>query len=630
MTTLLATGSVYLVGIANTLLQPQDVTSLIGSGTITNRAFIWDDDFETDPDAWANFAYILQKHREGVIDLKGVIVCSKFDTSPPAVRAVLDKYALTGIPVGWKQRSGQSNPDFYNTKTRDKFGTPGETGAASKYKAAGLLYRELLVANPGVYIATGGFMDPLVDLMNSAADSISTMTGAQLIASAAPKLFVGLAMRPNGNQSSTTGWTGGINENNEALSLAAAVSFTNSFPGNITFYSFPGLSDFPSLHLPNHVKNTNDMDVDPLRYAFVQGCISTGTGDFGAVGPLGTTTNPATTERIAGDIVQFQVAVDDLLGTPTANFRISSGGVLALNATTGVSAFTMGGHARHKYATLTTAPQTIHDYWQSEIDALVPPTGGSTSAYESLVLASAPISFFRLNEGPTATSFVDKISSSRLLTRNGSMTDAHAGDATFTDSAGKSVTLNRTAAASLQGNTAVNTLTNFSRTTPFSGHCFFQHNVGTGGLPVSAQQSLFGKLRAATPYLGWEFNIQQITADVWRLSWDLSGDPNGIIVVTETQVNLAPNLAHHVGFTYDGSGSATGLKLFVNGVEMTTRTVASNNLTGTAQGDGNFVVGDRGPIAAAPSSLSGRIAEVVMYDKVITPAQMAAFSAARA
>lgn len=345
----------------------------IGSSTIPDptNAFIWDDDFETDPDAWANLAYIIQMHRTGVIDLKGIIVCSAFNTAPPAVRACLDAYGLNSIPIGWTGRSGLANPDFSSTKMRDKFGKTAETGAASRYFSAAALYRQLLVDNYGIHIATGGFTKPLVELLNSTADGISSLNGADLIAARVPNVYIGLGMRPSGHQGTTSAsWTGNIEENNTAFDRADAVTFCANFPGNIVFYAFPHADDFAATHLPVHVKNTNDTEIDPIRYGFVAAGTGVGTGTTGfSVGPLFDSNN----ERLVGDIVQAQVAIDHLLGTPTAHFTLSAVGAATVNSGNGFMSFALGGHGRHRYATLND-PTGMHTYWQGVLDALSSPS----------------------------------------------------------------------------------------------------------------------------------------------------------------------------------------------------------------------------------------------------------------
>jgi hypothetical protein len=348
------------------------------------RPFILDDDFETDPDAWANLAYVIHQHWIGHIDLKGIIICSLFNTSPCAVRAALDAYGLGNVPVGWTPRTGKGNPDFYNAKTRDKFGIAGETGASPRFKAAASLYRELLVNNPGVHIVTGGFMNPLVELLYSKPDRYSKKNGVDLITACQPRLFVGLTTRPKGNQASTTGWTGGASENNTALSLAAAVNFVDHFPGQIIFYSFPSLEEFGAIQLPIHVRTANDMEIDPIRYAFVLGGRSIATGDIGPVGPLFDSHD----DRYAGDIVQIQAALDVMLNDPTAHFQYSSGGVLSIDPSTGLSAFRLGGHARHRYITLVAPPTAMHQLWQSALDSLTPPTSVNMWRYSDQLYGS--------------------------------------------------------------------------------------------------------------------------------------------------------------------------------------------------------------------------------------------------
>jgi hypothetical protein len=336
----------------------------------TSKALVLDDDFETDPDAWTNLGVAMRRHKTGDINLVGVIVCSRFDTSPCAVRAVLDAYGLTAVPVGWTPRTGSYNPDYFATSMRDKFGLAGETGSAARYTPAAALYRQILVAHPGVRIATGGFLKPLEELRLSAADGISPLTGSALIAASAPKLFVGVGRKPLGQYGNVNAFSGGTQENNTGFDRANVSSFTDNFPGSISFYPFPEGSDFTNSHPLIHIKDTNDTEIDPLRYGYLRGITLVANNSSNqSVGPLGTNG-----EREAGDLPIIQAAIDDILGTPTANVAFSATGVYDITPDTGTTSFTTGGHNRHRYFRLTTAKATLETLWQGDLDALLPPT----------------------------------------------------------------------------------------------------------------------------------------------------------------------------------------------------------------------------------------------------------------
>jgi hypothetical protein len=337
-----------------------------------SAAFILDDDFETDPDAWTNLGVVLRQARLGVINLVGVIVCSRFDTSPCSVRAVLDAYGFTNVPVGWTPRTGNYNPDFSNTPTRDRFGVPSETGSnTAKYTPAATLYRQLLVSYPGVRIATGGFLKPLEELRLSAADGISALNGAALMAAQAPKLFLGVGRKPPFQYANLNAWSGGTEENNTGFDRANVSSFIANYAGELNIYPFPDGVEFGNFHPLIHIRDTNDQWVDPLRYAFVLGITGSGMNSTGTqmVGPLGTSG-----EREAGDLPPIQAAIDDIKGTPTANVAFSATGVMVISSVNGQSSFSFGGHNRHRYFRLTTAKATLETLWQGDLDALLPPT----------------------------------------------------------------------------------------------------------------------------------------------------------------------------------------------------------------------------------------------------------------
>lgn len=77
--------------------------------------------------------------------------------------------------------------------------------------------------------------------------------------------------------------------------------------------------------------------------------------------------------------------------------------------------------------------------------------------------------------------------------------------------------------------------------------------------------SLTGKMNNASPFTGWDLEISG-NAPAGRLSFYLINEwnTNAIQVLTTRTVN--DNQWHHIVATYDGSSSASGVKLYVDGL----------------------------------------------------------------
>ena len=74
----------------------------------------------------------------------------------------------------------------------------------------------------------------------------------------------------------------------------------------------------------------------------------------------------------------------------------------------------------------------------------------------------------------------------------------------------------------------------------------------------------------------------------------------------------------HVFATYDGSGKATGVRLYVNGKKVPTETL-DDNLSATIRSEASFKLGKR----SASQPFKGGLAEVRVYDRVLAAAEIA-------
>lgn len=143
------------------------------------------------------------------------------------------------------------------------------------------------------------------------------------------------------------------------------------------------------------------------------------------------------------------------------------------------------------------------------------------------------------------------------------------------------------------------TLTNFDGSTPFAVAAWINPTV-------IGDQTLFGTLDAiAGTYKGWELHIQ---AGDDAISFLLISDfPGSDYLYLQSSPALTVGTLNYVVATYDGSKTAAGVAIYLNGTALTTNSVGSPTLTGSAanglpvrfasRSDGTF--GYSGPMAYA-------------------------------
>jgi hypothetical protein len=143
---------------------------------------IFDNDGCGDPDNLYALAVTIGAQRIGYISLAGVVDTDGSGTSQAMYRQMLDQAGLAHIPVSVPSQFGitsglcqAANINTYNSATPQ---------TSTAYPSAVSMYRTVFAANPTtpVFIMLGGSFRGVSDLMQSAADGISSLTGAQLVA----------------------------------------------------------------------------------------------------------------------------------------------------------------------------------------------------------------------------------------------------------------------------------------------------------------------------------------------------------------------------------------------------------------------------------------------------------------
>ena len=215
-----------------------------------------------------------------------------------------------------------------------------------------------------------------------------------------------------------------------------------------------------------------------------------------------------------------------------------------------------------------------------------------------------------MNDGGSSTTFADSCGTSNTETNQ-------AGTFTWATNAplpGSTATFSATAYAT----GANQTQTNFDGTTAFSFSTWVKFSN------LSTFRTVLSTLDPANNFKGWELgtNSPTVQFNVW-----LSNNIGTNALETLGSTVLATNTLYFVVFTYDGSRTAAGAKLYVNGV-LESSTHPSTTLTASIANTKSVAIGAR-PDGSTPLG-GGIIAYTRIYNRVLSSTDVANYYAAGA
>jgi hypothetical protein len=165
---------------------------------------IIDSDMAPSVDDVGDHAVMWALANRGEVNVLAEVCSSANDFSAPLMHAIATYYGHPNVLIGAHQGS---TPNLENSATSNytqqivaRFGIAGDTRA--NYPDAVTVYRQALAGAPdhSVYIVANGYWQPLQGLLQSPADSISPMTGVQLVAQKVVRLVPGAGFFPSGNE----------------------------------------------------------------------------------------------------------------------------------------------------------------------------------------------------------------------------------------------------------------------------------------------------------------------------------------------------------------------------------------------------------------------------------------------
>lgn len=139
--------------------------------------------------------------------------------------------------------------------------------------------------------------------------------------------------------------------------------------------------------------------------------------------------------------------------------------------------------------------------------------------------------------------------------------------------------------------------------------------------PISQDSTIVGKMVQGGGYTGWELHVGTPAGgsgagllNVWLIN-SYGAD----YIQVNSPVVVLDDSWHHVAFTYDGSSSAAGVRIFVDGQDATGDS-AADSLTGTLLNSVELGIGTRQN--GANHNFQGAIAQVSMWSAALSPAQI--------
>lgn len=172
-------------------------------------------------------------------------------------------------------------------------------------------------------------------------------------------------------------------------------------------------------------------------------------------------------------------------------------------------------------------------------------------------------------------------------------------------------------AASFDGDTEVSfgNIGSFDRGEAFSLAVWLK---GRGNLPIS----VFQKIESPDRRRGYEWRLDDIVlVDIqkWaaRLTVRIAGDSPDDAIEIRTRERLRLGDWYHVALTYDGSGKAAGLRLYLSGVPLDVD-VTRDALKGSCATDAALRVGSK----TLGKAFVGQLDDLRLYDRALTPQQV--------
>jgi inosine-uridine nucleoside N-ribohydrolase len=236
------------------LLYPISLLAQLAEPTPPVNVIIDSDMAENDDDV-GDQAVLWALQNRGEVNVLAVIADSANDYSAPAMHAIATYYGHGDVPIGAHKGNTPtleaSNTSPYAQQITNQFGTPGDT--RFNYPDAVTVYRQALANAPdqSVYIINNGYFQPMRDLLQSPPDSISPLSGIELVRQKVRRFVCSAGVFPSGS------------EHNFRVDADAASYVFANWPGEIVSVGSEVGGDVLTGPSPSSDPNT-----DPVKAAY--------------------------------------------------------------------------------------------------------------------------------------------------------------------------------------------------------------------------------------------------------------------------------------------------------------------------------------------------------------------------
>lgn len=197
--------TLLLLGVFALLISCKEKTSNNQSETFTPVSLILDTDLGPDYDDVGAMALMHALADSGQVNVLATVSSNHDEDVIPCIEVLNTYFNRPGIPVGVPKSEGGAN---LTTWHKDKWTKalparyPHKTAKTSDAPDAVKVYREVLSQQPdgSVVVCTIGFLTNLRDLLNSAPDEYSELTGKELVAKKVKRLVAMAGAFPEGKE----------------------------------------------------------------------------------------------------------------------------------------------------------------------------------------------------------------------------------------------------------------------------------------------------------------------------------------------------------------------------------------------------------------------------------------------
>jgi hypothetical protein len=226
----------------------------------------------------------------------------------------------------------------------------------------------------------------------------------------------------------------------------------------------------------------------------------------------------------------------------------------------------------------------------------------AANSYSSTILATPGlVGYWRLGE--SSGNFADSSTNASTATASGSLTYSQTG--VIVNDTNTSIQFNSTGIGTVSSSTPYN----FEYNQAFSAECWYKE-VSSGNY------ACVGKKLSGSVATGWELHVYNDTPFV-AISNSESGNKQ-IEVDAPALTPLTSGVWYHLAFTYDGSGVAAGVRLYINGSAVSGVTVHDTLASNTIQSAASLTIGGRNGCCL----FNGTLDEVAVYNVALTGLQI--------